>query len=186
VALSGYLPTRWGDRPGTGFPYGGFEASDGAVAIVCLEPSQWDALARWVAEVTGEEAILDEQYRGALYMRQPHVHYLAYLVTELTRRFTKHELFHEGQRRGIPVLPVAHPKDVLTDPHLADAGFFRTVAGQDGVRYQLPGVPFRSPAWGDRPDAVSPATPPVEGSAAVVEGLAPRALVVQTTGGGAS
>lgn len=121
-------------------PSGHYPTSDGHAAVLALMPPHWDALAAWIAEETGLEGALDESLRGAMVRTGDLFDVSEYFTTELTKLYTKQELFEEGQRRGIPFTPVNEPASTAHDPQLAYRGFWTDleVAGES---VRAPGAP---------------------------------------------
>jgi len=117
-------------------------------------PAHWDALAAWIAEETGNEAVLDPDLKGPGFVRAEDGkrEVVDLFVEDLTRRYTKQELFAEGQRRGITITPVNDPASASADPQLAFRGFWRDLpVGGSEVRVPGPPVRFDSLAWHARP-----------------------------------
>ncbi|MDP6347239.1 MAG: CoA transferase, partial [Dehalococcoidia bacterium] len=115
---------RPGVRSRMTVPMGVFPCQDGWIALGVVSAGEWESLARWMAEATGDDAILDDKYKGGTHARQPYydeiIAYLIGFVAGLTRQ----ELFAEGQKRNLAVLPVATVEDALNDPHLAAGDFW--------------------------------------------------------------
>jgi benzylsuccinate CoA-transferase BbsE subunit len=146
--------TRMGSHRVSGGPFGHFPALDGHIHIGAAQPAHWDALARWIHEETGEEAVLDESLRGNLSARF-HTHDLVDFFTgELTRRHTRQDLFMEGQRRGVTLAPVNDIPAVLADPQLEARGFW-DVLEVDGTPVRAPrGFRGRAPRLGEHTEEV--------------------------------
>jgi len=147
---------RSGNRPGRAFPYGGFLAKDGWVLICCVDPGQWDALAQWIADVTGDKEILDDMYKGRMWERGPYLDILTRIVDDFTSQFTMGELMVNGQKRGVPIYAVTTVKELIDCPQLAHFNFFSEVNHPlvGGLKY--PGVPTLLP---DAPGRVSVPAP---------------------------
>lgn len=139
--LLGEDGTRWGNRAARALPYGGFQVKDGWALICCPDPGQWDALAQWVAEVTGENGILDDMFKGRMWERGPYLDILAHYLDDFTQRFTKDELMVEGQKRGVPVYTVRTVKEMMDCPQLAHFNFFSEVDHPAVGSLKYPGVP---------------------------------------------
>jgi benzylsuccinate CoA-transferase BbsE subunit len=145
-------------------PIGQYRTSDGAVSIVGYQPWQWDALAAWIAEETGNETITLDTFGGTPVARSPFVEMIDTWIEELTVRYTKQEFFVEAQRRGIPVAPVNSIADLVEDPHLEATQAWRFVDDPElgTVRYPRPPIRIdgdaggvgRIPAPGEHTDAV--------------------------------
>ena len=118
---------RSGSRPRHAFPYGLFECKDGWAVVACIAGTEWDRLAEWIHEITGDSEVLDEMYKGTLFDRAPYVDILTHILLDFTKRFDKDELFLEGQKRRIPIMPVHSVQEVMNCPHLNEWRFFRQV-----------------------------------------------------------
>lgn len=110
--------TRVGTNSTLVVPLGAFPCQDGWISAGIITPREWDALAEWIYEVTGNEEVLNEQYRGGNQDRAPHIDILTAMFIDFSSRFTADELFHEGQRRNLVFLPVTDVSDLLQDPQL--------------------------------------------------------------------
>ena len=110
--------TRVGTNSTLVVPLGAFPCQDGWISAGIITPREWDTLAEWIYEVTGNEEVLNEQYRGGNQDRAPHIDILTAMFIDFSSRFTAEELFHEGQRRNLVFLPVTDVSDLLEDPQL--------------------------------------------------------------------
>lgn len=119
--------TRAGARAKWGFPYGLFPCRDGWTIIATVQASEWDRLAQWISEVTGDSEVLQEKYKGNLFDRAPHVEALTGYMLDFTQKLSKDELFLEGQKRKIPIMPVQSIEEVMNCPQLNGWGFFEQV-----------------------------------------------------------
>ena len=132
--------TRVGTNSTLVIPLGAYPCQDGWIAAGVITPREWDALAEWMHEVTGNDEALNEAYRGGNQDRAEHIDIITALFLEFAANFTVQELFHEGQRRNLVFLPVNEIADLLADPQLAESGFWyeidhgsRTDDGADAV-----------------------------------------------------
>lgn len=116
--------TRVGTNSTLVIPLGAYPCKDGWIAAGVITPREWDALAEWIHEVTGNDEVLNEAYRGGNQDRADHIDIITALFLEFAENFTVQELFHEGQRRNLVFLPVNEVADLLTDPQLAESGFW--------------------------------------------------------------
>ncbi len=108
-------------------PAGVFPCADGWVGIGIFTDREWDVLAQWLYEVTGREEILAQELRGGIHARAPHRDLIEAVLLDFTLRQTRAELFREGQRRNLVVVPVNTIADLLADPALAEANFWKTL-----------------------------------------------------------
>jgi crotonobetainyl-CoA:carnitine CoA-transferase CaiB-like acyl-CoA transferase len=122
--LLGENVIRQGPTSRYNFPGGLYSCKDGWVGMYVVRAKEWDALAQWMYEVTGDEEILEDKYKGGVLARYDYMDTLEAKFLDFTGYFTARELFHEGQKRGIPVLPVNSIADLLVDPQLASRGFW--------------------------------------------------------------
>jgi crotonobetainyl-CoA:carnitine CoA-transferase CaiB-like acyl-CoA transferase len=96
--------------------------------------------------VSGEEEALDDMYKGSTTAREPYVDFLDPYVTDLlTTKFTRAELFREGQRRGVVCLPVNDVGEVVEDPHLNHRGFFLEIEHPVCGKLHYPRPPYLCP-----------------------------------------
>lgn len=133
---------RPGNRRNSTRPWGLYECADGFVSFLVLQPAHWRAMARWIADETGMEAVLEEAFVD-FRVRFEASEFIDDCTEALTRTQPKLDLFLEGQRRGIPITPVNTVADLLTDRHLDKAGFWRVDNHPDLGPLTGPGSPFR-------------------------------------------
>ncbi len=133
--------TRVGTNSTLVIPLGAYPCKDGWIAAGVITPREWDALAEWIHEVTGNDEVLNDVYRGGNQDRAEHIDIITALFLEFAENFTVQELFHEGQRRNLVFLPVNEVADLLADPQLAESGFWYDIedeTGSDGtIKYPL-------------------------------------------------
>ena len=110
--------TRVGTNSTLVIPLGAYPSLDGWISAGMITPREWDTLAQWIYEVTGNEEILNDDYRGGNQDRAPHIDIITALFMDFTARFTAEELFHEGQKRNLVFIPVNEVSDLITDPQL--------------------------------------------------------------------
>lgn len=134
--------TRPGNRRAVTRPWGLYPATDGYVSIITIQPAHWKALAEWIAEDTGMDAVLDEAFAD-MAVRWEVADFMDELTEGLTRLHPKLHLFREAQRRGIPMTPVNTVADLCRDPHLEQAAFWRVEEHPTLGPVRGPGAPFR-------------------------------------------
>ena len=143
--------TRVGATSTLVIPLGAYPSSDGWISAGIITPREWDTLAEWIYEVTGNEEVLNEAYRGGNQDRAPFNDIITALVVDFTTRYTSEYLFHEGQRRNLVVLPVNTVSDLLADPQLEQSNFWFGIDHPATGAVQYPQGVFDS-------EEVSPAT----------------------------
>jgi benzylsuccinate CoA-transferase BbsE subunit len=141
VLEGGFTQRRTGRRKEAG-PIGHYATSDGAVSIVAYMPEHWRALAEWVAEETGVEEILSDEFAGTPIARVHYADLVDVWIEGLTTRYTKQVFFEEAQRRGITVGPVNSASDVLEDAHLHATGGWSDYESPDAGRLRVPTPPI--------------------------------------------
>lgn len=135
--------SRPGNRRAVSRPFGLYPCTDGYASIIIVQPAHWRSMAAWLAEVTGVDAVLDDAFVD-LAVRWEAAEFIDGLTEQLCGELTKHELFVEGQRRGIPITPVNTVADLRSDEHLDAAGYWQAVEDPDLGTLQSPGPPFRA------------------------------------------
>jgi crotonobetainyl-CoA:carnitine CoA-transferase CaiB-like acyl-CoA transferase len=134
---------RPGNRRAVTRPWGLYPCLDGFVSFLVIQPAHWTAMAGWIAEATGMEAVLDEAFND-MRVRWEVSEFIDDITEQLTRPQTKLDLFTEGQRRGIPITPVNTVADLRSDPHLRSTGFWRDDEHPALGTLSGPGAPFRT------------------------------------------
>src|SRR2546428_404781 len=84
-------------------PSGLYRTTDGYGAVMIVSPAHWEAVGRWITEKTGNEAAADPMFRD-LMVRRENAELLDQWTEALTSQYSKHELFEEGQRRGLSII----------------------------------------------------------------------------------
>jgi crotonobetainyl-CoA:carnitine CoA-transferase CaiB-like acyl-CoA transferase len=133
---------RNGNRRAVTRPWGLYPCADGFVSFLVLQPAHWRAMARWIADATGMDGVLDEVFVD-MHVRWEVSDFIDDCTEQLTLPRTKLDLFVEGQRRGIPITPVNTVADLRGDPHLRQAGFWRDEQHPTLGVVPTPGAPFR-------------------------------------------
>ena len=160
----GIVPNRAGDADTAGYPEGFYECQDGYIHLLIGRPRHWEVLADWIAEVTGNEDVLNPIFRGPPANRARYKDLLNVYVGEFCACFTREELFAEGQRRHLAFAMVNDAQTLVAHPQLAARGYWQTVPGAEadgpyaGPPYRLSATParIRGPAAepGEHSDAV--------------------------------
>lgn len=100
--------------------------------------------------------LIDEKLPGVERLQGEQWTRIDYLLTDEAKRIfaevfapfaltrTKAELYHEGQRRRIPLAPINTPADMLASPQLRHRGYFVEVAhALRRIPLLMPGPPYR-------------------------------------------
>jgi benzylsuccinate CoA-transferase BbsE subunit len=137
------IPKRMGTGLFASVPSGAYRCKDGLVYLMINRPLHWKALAQWISEVTGNDAVLDPLFDGPSSNRYASRDLIDFYIADVTSRYTVDEIYHEGQRRHIAFTPVNTAVAVARDPHLAARNYFVEVthAGRGTLKY--PGAPYR-------------------------------------------
>ncbi len=138
----GIVPRRMGTSLFASVPSGAYRCKDGLVYLMVNRPLHWQALARWINEVTGNREVLDPMFEGPSANRIAYRELLDLFIGELTERYTVAEVYDEGQARHIAFTPVNTLADVVADPQLAVRGYFVEL-GRPGGKQRYPGAPYR-------------------------------------------
>ena len=149
--LLGDNVTRVGATSTLVIPLGAYPSSDGWISAGIITPREWDTLSEWIYEVTGDEEVLNEAYKGGNQDRAPYNDIITALVIDFTTRYTSEYLFHEGQRRNLVFIPVNTVSDLLADPQLEASNFWFGIDHPETGTLQYPQGVFDS-------EEVSPAT----------------------------
>ena len=134
--------SRPGNRRPVTRPWGLYPTTDGFVSFLVIQPAHWRAMAEWIAEATGMDAVLEDAFND-MAVRWEASEFIDDLTEQLTSSRTKLALFIEGQRRGIPITPVNTIGDLRNDPHLESAKFWRQSDHPVLGPLAGPGDPFR-------------------------------------------
>jgi len=177
------VPVRNGTSLFAAVPSGAYPCRDGLIYLIVNRPAHWEALAKWIHEVTGNEEVLLPMFEGPSSARIEHRDLLDIFIGDLTSQFSVDEVYHEGQRRHIAMTPVHGVDEVLGDPHLAARGFFVETETPEGQGCKMPGAPYRLAKTPWRFAAAAREPEPAEGvrfegerppSAAVAQAPEPR------------
>ncbi|MEK7806885.1 MAG: CoA transferase [Chloroflexota bacterium] len=130
--------TRVGTNSTLVVPLGVYPCRDGWISAGIITPREWDTLADWIYQVTGNSEILSERYRGGNQERAPHIDVITAMFIDFTTRFGAEELFHEGQKRNLVFIPVSDVADLLGDPQLAASHFWTEIDHPEVGRSKYP------------------------------------------------
>jgi crotonobetainyl-CoA:carnitine CoA-transferase CaiB-like acyl-CoA transferase len=122
-----------------------FECADGYVyfALVITEEKPWQALIEWLGHHDFLSGLEDPAYLDAGY-RQKHFHDIQQVVEAFFLINSAHDMYREGQSRGLPIGKLNAPEDLFDDEHEQARGFFVPVEhpGTGPVSYAAPAYWF--------------------------------------------
>jgi benzylsuccinate CoA-transferase BbsE subunit len=133
---------------------------DGHVAVLSTGRMGWPRLAQWMREEGCGGAVADPRFADDYYRAE----YEDVVYAALRAFFAprgKQDIYHEAQRRRLPLAPVNTAQDLVDSPQLNDRGFFVDVYHPElnatvrypGAPYALSGTPWqlrrRAPALGE-------------------------------------
>jgi crotonobetainyl-CoA:carnitine CoA-transferase CaiB-like acyl-CoA transferase len=143
---------------------------DGWIRLVLLSPRQWRALWEWM----GSPEAFADPYWEQTFARFENRDVLHPIFDEFFAPMKMVDAAAEGQRRGVVVMPILKPDDILADGHFASrrtfvdaevgpglqapvaAGFFELDGVRAGYRVPAPGLGEGGPAtWADTADPVA-------------------------------
>lgn len=116
--------TRVGAMDAMVTPCGLYPCKDGWISLCVVTPQEWDTLAQWIHEVTGDDEVLKDQYKGGLIDRMPVRDMVNVMVINFTEKLNGRDIFLEGQKRKLVVMPVNDVPSLLIDNQLNSRGFW--------------------------------------------------------------
>ena len=137
IVYTGEVYARDGRLYPRTYPAGIFPAADGWVSLVAGPLHQWRALRDWIADSRLNEPAFEE-----LGTRMAKRSYLDEIICAWTKRHEKYYLFHEGQRRRVPVGVSLSPAEVTADPHLRERGYIVRTHHPTLGEAEIPGAPY--------------------------------------------
>jgi len=152
--VGGEVPTRIGNRYEFVYPYDSFRAADGWVIIGIAN----DALWRRFLDVSGLEALASDGRFASNRGRVENHAVLKPLIEEWTSARSVAEVVGLLTERGVPACPIYTVRDVVEDPHIADARGMVVEAEQPSVgRVKLLGCPVKMSETRPAPKGPAPA-----------------------------
>ncbi len=111
-------------------------------ALILSDPKPWNTLVQWMDSVDLAIDLKDPAYDDLVYRQQnfPHIQDLVevfFLVQESS------VVYHEGQRRGLPIGLLNAPEDLFDDEHLLAREFFQPVDEPGYGTVRMPAAAYR-------------------------------------------
>jgi crotonobetainyl-CoA:carnitine CoA-transferase CaiB-like acyl-CoA transferase len=115
-----------------------YATADGHLCVLIYNDKQWQSFFRLIGE---EERFRTDPRFASHSQRAANIDAVYGLVGEIMRQRTTAEWVELLEAGDIPVTPVNTVEDLLEDPHLADAGFFKIVDHPSEGRLRIMDVP---------------------------------------------
>lgn len=156
----GRVVHRLGSQHPLAYPSRIFTCKDGYWLTNLNNAPLWNALVSWiVSDGVGVEELSRPEYQNLDIRRQPeNDKIITPLINKWGMLHTKDEIFHEGQKRRLPVGPAMTVEEVVKDPHLNDREFFVEADHPFLGKFRYPGAPYK---FSETPPKVSRGAPSV-------------------------
>lgn len=122
---------------------------DGFVAMLLLEPHQWQAMTEmmgnppWAMDPKLSNFFYRMTPEGQEEVKRKYGKDTNELIEEWLSQQEKEKFFHEAQKRRIPAAPVYNSKEVMEAEHLRERGFFVGMTHSQAGTLNYPGAPYR-------------------------------------------
>lgn len=110
--------------------------------LILADAKPWQSLVEWMDSMGMAADLTDPEY-GTLKHRQANFPHIQQMLEAFFLIQEADVVYHEGQRRGLPIAVINSPDDVLEDEHLQARGFFDTVEHEGRAPAVYPGAPIR-------------------------------------------
>ena len=111
-------------------------------ALILADQKPWTALVEWMDSAGLAADLIDPEYSDLAH-RQRNFSHVQEMVEVFFMLHDADYLYHEGQRRGLPIGVTNAPEDLFVDEHLAAREFFVPVEQPNGGTALQPGSPYR-------------------------------------------
>jgi crotonobetainyl-CoA:carnitine CoA-transferase CaiB-like acyl-CoA transferase len=115
-----------------------YRTADGYISVLIYNDKQWN---RFVA-IAGAPAELCDARFGTLETRAQHIDDVYAAIGEVMPTRQTSEWMQRLQEAGIPAVPLKSLKELMSDPHLEQTGFFVRQQTKEG-QLRFPGIPTR-------------------------------------------
>jgi len=150
LSHDGYVMPREGSTYSRTTPGDLYPCKDGWVRIVAGQIVHWRRLVAWMGN---PEPLNDPSWENREKRNQNRA-FVDGIISDFTRRFTRVELFAEGQRAGVPVTPVNTPVEFIQSELAKSRNFFVEIEHPVLGRHPYAGPPYKlseTPARKSRP-----------------------------------
>ncbi|GAA2454403.1 CaiB/BaiF CoA-transferase family protein [Actinomadura vinacea] len=111
-------------------------------ALILADHKPWNALVEWMDEQGLAADLVAPEY-GGLEHRQRNFDHVQEVIECFFLLQDSATVYHEGQRRGLPIGPLYALEDLLEDEHLTERRFFAPVELDEGRSALFPTSPYR-------------------------------------------
>ncbi len=134
-------PARRGNKHPTrgSAPYNVYAASDGFIAIICVQDSHWENL----LGVLGKEDLKGDPRFFTQELRARNEEVVDQLVENWTKTKTKNEIAEVLNVNRVPAAPVRDLEEVTADPHMHQRGMLHNIKHPTMGNIVLPTSPIR-------------------------------------------
>ena len=151
-ALNGQVPPRIGNRHPFYAPHNTYpcKGEDQWVAIAVTSEEEWQAL----CDVMGHPDWTTEDRFSDPLNRWENQDELDEFISAWTRQHSHIEAMHLLQKAGVPAGAAMNAPELVSDPHLADRGFFLDIEHPEAGKHRYCGLPIKfskTPAISTRP-----------------------------------
>jgi crotonobetainyl-CoA:carnitine CoA-transferase CaiB-like acyl-CoA transferase len=115
-----------------------YKTADGYISALIYNDKQW----RRFVTIAGEPVELRDPRFGTLETRSLHIDDVYAAVSNVMPTRSTAEWIEALQEAGIPAVPLKSLKDLMSDPHLEQTGFFVARQTKEG-KLRFPGIPTR-------------------------------------------
>jgi crotonobetainyl-CoA:carnitine CoA-transferase CaiB-like acyl-CoA transferase len=120
-------------------------------ALITSEQKPWQTLVSWMDSMGLAADLTEERYDDPAFRLADFAH-IQQIVEVFFLLQPASDIYHEGQRRGLPIGVLNAPEDLLEDEHLRERAFFVPVADDaPGGPHLYPGAPIRFSAFAAPP-----------------------------------
>lgn len=117
---TGVVRKRSGSRHPTAWPCTVFPCADGYIGMCCTQPKEVKAAALLAEDYElASDPVLENTFE-----RRARADELEPRLVAGYMKYGKAQLFHKGQELGCPIGMTSDARDLATDPHLNEVGFF--------------------------------------------------------------